>query len=276
MDKHSEALAARAAAGQDDADLPRYSSSSSTASLAPELTEHTFQLDDNKGRPWVWLTVKSRARDKKTWPLYYERDIINGIVEVDFDKVDGAKGVSVAVGVHRGPDRGRNCLSLRSLCVADSIFNRRPRAQITGGVTAVGQEELTFMTVSKDLWDTKVSGKAPKGKASWPFSLALPSEALTADKPKAKAQPYRLPPTFSGNCLSPCCAAPPRPPRLTPHPPRTREPGLHRLQARRDRPPGCVQSEPAVRRALLPRRPREPQLTCNVHRLRRDPGFSTA
>jgi hypothetical protein len=69
---------------------------------------------------------------------------------------------------------------------------------VTGGVTAVGQEELTFMTVSKDLWDTKVSGKAPKGKASWPFSLTLPSEAIAGDKPKARAQPYRLPPTFSG------------------------------------------------------------------------------
>jgi hypothetical protein len=105
MDKHVEAAAARVAANQDrsEAELPRYTSnSSSTASLAPALTEHTFTLEDGKGRPWVWLTVKSRAREKKTWPLYYERDIINGTVEVDFDKVDGAKGVAVAVGVQIG------------------------------------------------------------------------------------------------------------------------------------------------------------------------------
>lgn len=99
MDKLSEAQAARAAAARQEASehqLPRYSSAS-TISLGPELSEHSFQLTDSKGRPWVWLTVKSRAKDKKTWPLYYERDIINGSVEVDFDKTDGAKAVAISV-----------------------------------------------------------------------------------------------------------------------------------------------------------------------------------
>lgn len=97
MDKHSEAQAVRTA-HQESETLPRYSSTS-TASLGPELSEHTFQLEDSKGRPWIWLTVKSRAKDKKTWPLYYERDNINGSVEVDFDKTDGAKAVSITVSI---------------------------------------------------------------------------------------------------------------------------------------------------------------------------------
>ena len=107
MDKHAEAQAARTAR-QDGAEatLPRYTSTS-TASLGPELSEHTFQLEDSKGRPWLWLTVKSRAKDKKTWPLFYERDIIHGTVEVDFDKTDGAKAVAISVrariGVMREP-----------------------------------------------------------------------------------------------------------------------------------------------------------------------------
>ena len=107
MDKHAEAQAARdAAARQEPAEhshqaLPRYSSAS-TISLGPELSEHVFQLADSKGRPWVWLTVKSRAKDKKTWPLYYERDIIHGTVEVDFDKTDGAKAVAVSVSPRLG------------------------------------------------------------------------------------------------------------------------------------------------------------------------------
>lgn len=99
MDKHAEAQAAAAQASQRDTtrlQLPAYTSSS-TSSLARELVEHTFKLDDSRGRPWIWLTVKSRAKDRKTWPLYYERDIIHGTVAVDFEKTDGAKGVTVAV-----------------------------------------------------------------------------------------------------------------------------------------------------------------------------------
>lgn len=70
--------------------------------------------------------------------------------------------------------------------------------QVTAGVTAVGQEELAFLDVSQELWDVKASGKPPNGKLSWPFSLALPEQALVALRPKAKAESYRLPPTFTG------------------------------------------------------------------------------
>lgn len=97
MDKHVEAQAAARASQRDTATLQLPAYTSSTSSLARELVEHTFKLDDSRGRPWVWLTVKSRAKDKKTWPLYYERDIIHGTVAVDFEKTDGAKGVTVAV-----------------------------------------------------------------------------------------------------------------------------------------------------------------------------------
>ena len=97
MDKHAEAQAA-AAEHRDSADnaLPSYTPAATSASAA-EQTEHTYQLEDPKGRPWIWLIVKSRAKDKKTWPLFYERDVIQGTVEVDFDKTDGAKGVTIGV-----------------------------------------------------------------------------------------------------------------------------------------------------------------------------------
>ena len=68
-------------------------------------------------------------------------------------------------------------------------------------MTAVGQEEFNFLNVSQDLWDSKASGKAPKGKASWPFALSLPGETSVASKPKAKAELYRLPPTFTGRLI---------------------------------------------------------------------------
>ena len=68
---------------------------------------------------------------------------------------------------------------------------------MTAGVTAVGQEELTFLTISKDLADAKTGTKL-KGKLSWPFTLGMPSETGVAERPKAKPELYRLPPTFTG------------------------------------------------------------------------------
>ena len=73
---------------------------------------------------------------------------------------------------------------------------------MTAGVTAVGQEELTFLTISKDLADSK-SGKL-KGKQSWNFALTVPGETAVGEKPKAKAETYRLPPTFSGRMIFLC------------------------------------------------------------------------
>lgn len=70
-------------------------------------------------------------------------------------------------------------------------------------MTAVGQEELNFLTSSKELWNAKTSGNPPSGKMSWPFSIPIPTEVDVADKPKAKAETYKLPPTFSGKfCAS--------------------------------------------------------------------------
>ena len=72
---------------------------------------------------------------------------------------------------------------------------------MTAGVTAVGQEELAFLTISSDLWDNKTGGKA-KGKISWPFSITLPSENAVSERPKGRADVYRLPPTFTGKLPS--------------------------------------------------------------------------
>lgn len=77
--------------------LPRYSRASFSSVQSVELLEHTYTLPDSKARPFIWLHVKSRAKDKKTWPLFCERDSIHGTVEVDFDRTDGAKAVSITV-----------------------------------------------------------------------------------------------------------------------------------------------------------------------------------
>ncbi|KAI0342666.1 hypothetical protein BDW22DRAFT_1357119 [Trametopsis cervina] len=167
MDKQSEARQGHTSSRSGSVaehHLPRYRRTSFSSVQSVELLEQTYSLPDSKGRPYVWMNVKSRAKDKKVWPLFCERDTITGTVEVDFDKTDGAKGVSIA---------------------------------LSGAVTAVGQEELVFLTSTQELWDSKTSGKAPSGRQSWPFSIPIPTTADVADKPKAKAETYSLPPTFS-------------------------------------------------------------------------------
>lgn len=99
MDKHAEAQAAMAENREDpDSALPPYiGRGAPNSTQGTESVEHSYQLEDSRGRPWIWLILKSRAKDKKTWPLFYEQDVIQGTVEVDFDKTDGAKGVSIGV-----------------------------------------------------------------------------------------------------------------------------------------------------------------------------------
>ncbi|KAL1949605.1 hypothetical protein VTO73DRAFT_8486 [Trametes versicolor] len=145
---------------QPDAELPGY------AARAPNTMEHRYQLDDSKGRPWLWLAVKSRSKDAKQLPLFFEHDTISGTVEVDLDKAEGSKGVLIS---------------------------------ITAGVTAVGQEEIKFLDVSSDLWDAKSAPSKLKGKQSWPFTLTLPAECSILERSKGKQpeQFYPLPPTFS-------------------------------------------------------------------------------
>ena len=114
MDKHAEAQAAAAenrTADDTDTQLPSYTIASgrgASSTQASELIEHSYQLEDSKGRPWIWLHVKSRAKDKKSWPLYYEKDVIEGKVEVDFDRTDGPKGVMIGVRIESLTERQAN------------------------------------------------------------------------------------------------------------------------------------------------------------------------
>lgn len=142
---------------------PRTANSPGTSQQVPEFSSQTYKLEDNKGTPWIWLNIRSRAKGEKQLPIFFEGDMVEGTVEVDFSKTDGAKAVTIAV---------------------------------HGGVTTVGQDEFQILNIVKDLWDAKTSPK-PKGKLSWPFSIAIPSEVMASDKIKGKPSPFKMPPTFS-------------------------------------------------------------------------------
>lgn len=79
-----------------DSELPTYSGSSDSTAAQ---VEHRYQLQDTKGREWLWLAVKSRANSPKSLPLFHNKDRIVGAVEVDFDKADGPKAVCISVSV---------------------------------------------------------------------------------------------------------------------------------------------------------------------------------
>jgi len=154
-------------------ELPSYSPSTqvgspSTSQQIPEFAPQTYSLEDNKGVSWIWLKIKSRAKGAKQLPIFFQGDVIEGEVEVDFSKADGAKAVTIAA---------------------------------HGGVTTVGQDEFQIFDITRELWDAKSSPK-PKGKLSWPFSFTLPSEVMASDKIKGKPSPFRLPPSFSERAAS--------------------------------------------------------------------------
>lgn len=65
--------------------------------IASEKSEHTSSLETGKGRKWLVLKVKSRG-NASSLPLYYEKDIISGRVELDLEKGETIKGVVVSVG----------------------------------------------------------------------------------------------------------------------------------------------------------------------------------
>ena len=78
-------------ASEDDPELPTYS-----AQARVQYTEQMFQLEDKKSRAWLWLKVNSRSKANQL-PLFYDHDTLSGKVEIDFERVDGAKAVSVSV-----------------------------------------------------------------------------------------------------------------------------------------------------------------------------------
>ncbi|KAI9070018.1 hypothetical protein FKP32DRAFT_1670876, partial [Trametes sanguinea] len=103
-------------AAQPEADPPSY------VPRPPDFTEHRYQLEDSKGRPWLWLTVKSRSREARQLPLFFDRDTITGTVEADLDKADGSKGVLISVGP---PSAVVECSSV-SMVLPVAVFVMKP------------------------------------------------------------------------------------------------------------------------------------------------------
>ncbi|KAF4614118.1 hypothetical protein D9613_007827 [Agrocybe pediades] len=147
-----------------EADLPTYANVQAQTQRSREAstlaTEHHTFLEGGKGRKWLNLFVKSRSPESASLPVFVEGDVISGRVEVDLDKAESSKAVTVA---------------------------------ILAGTTFVGQDEELFLKQEKTLWE----GSKLSGKRSWPFSFDLPREVTIKEPDTQKEASYCLPPHFS-------------------------------------------------------------------------------
>ncbi|KAK7016285.1 hypothetical protein R3P38DRAFT_2993497 [Favolaschia claudopus] len=147
----------------DKEELPGYTARSPTSTSAGGYrTEHKYSLE-TKGRPWLFNFLKSRAPKEASLPFFMQGDTVAGRVELDLDKSESFKSISVA---------------------------------IQAGSTAVGQEEQLFLDISQDLWPSAndKSGKLAKGKHSWPWTFTLPTRVKPVD---AKGLEVEAPPNFT-------------------------------------------------------------------------------
>ncbi|EPQ52772.1 hypothetical protein GLOTRDRAFT_132008 [Gloeophyllum trabeum ATCC 11539] len=129
--------------------------------------EHRFFLE-HKGQTWLQLNViNSHPVSTGGYPRFFDEDIITGSVNLELEKAEQIKSVSLTV----------------------------------LGVAAVeGLARLRFLELTEALWTRRQQEDTPGslvGHHSWPFSVKLPREVPLRLKDKADSTIYRLPPSFS-------------------------------------------------------------------------------
>ncbi|KAJ7618299.1 hypothetical protein DFH06DRAFT_97503 [Mycena polygramma] len=137
------------------ADPPSYQSSE-------HGVRHRFPLVDSRGKQWGVLALESGARSATSTPLFYESDIIHGLFTTEVEKGDPMRSVTIKI--------------------SGSV--------ITGPMV---ENRMTFLKVSTSLW-TRTASSPELGRAWWPFSIALPSEANIQTGGQRRAFP--LPESF--------------------------------------------------------------------------------
>lgn len=95
---------------QPGAELPPYSRRTNTLArpvAAPRQppTEHLYQLLDGKGKPWASLKVLSSAKSSKSLPTFFEKENINGTLELNVGKGESIQAITAIVGSILFPDR---------------------------------------------------------------------------------------------------------------------------------------------------------------------------
>ena len=89
-----------------DSELPSYTRRAVRQVDVPRpATEHLFQVSNGKGKPWITLKVYSSAKSAKSLPTFFEKETINGLLEVDAEKGDSIQAITATVCVFFFPSK---------------------------------------------------------------------------------------------------------------------------------------------------------------------------
>ncbi|RXW17835.1 hypothetical protein EST38_g8027 [Candolleomyces aberdarensis] len=162
-------------------ELPPYSRRHTLHQPVPaarrEPTEHVFQLSEGKGKPWVTLKLRSSAKSSKSLPTFFEKENINGQLELT-------------------AERGDNIQAITAIQLSGRI--------ISG---AGSNDTFTFLNQTLPIWSKSLdSPRVPSpsegassakllGHCVWPLSIPIPR---TVELPSGggDVRSYRLPETF--------------------------------------------------------------------------------
>ena len=80
-------------------ELPSYTRRNvSQVTASRQATEHLFHVFNAKGKkPWMTLKVYSSAKSSKSLPTFFEKEKINGLLEVDVEKGDSILAITATV-----------------------------------------------------------------------------------------------------------------------------------------------------------------------------------
>jgi len=121
-------------------------------------------------------------------PMFFENDDIMGRVEIDLDKAESVKSITIKLVSIRIASLFFYFLRMKSVSFV---------VQIQARTTFVGQDEINFLKETQTLWTpTAESGSKLREKHSWPFKFVLKREIPIKDEKKDEMM-YRLPPNFT-------------------------------------------------------------------------------
>ncbi|KAG6821318.1 hypothetical protein H0H93_000179 [Arthromyces matolae] len=158
-------------------ELPPYTRRNTLAQpiVHREPTEHVYVLTD-KNRPFVTLKLYSSAKSSSSLPTFFEKENINGVLEVNAERGDSISSITATI-------TGRIITSANPLDSVEflkhslPIWSKSPNIpRIPSPTEAASQSKLL-------------------GRCEWPLSIPLP-RTVTLPNEAGSLQTYPLPETF--------------------------------------------------------------------------------
>ena len=180
-----------------ESELPSYTRRTVPQADVPRpATEHLFHVYNGKGKPWITLKVYSSAKSSKSLPTFFEKETINGLLEVDAEKGDSIQAIAATV-----------CVSF--LVQTTFIQVNSLPLQVTGRILTGPNidDSFVFLSHTQPIWakspetprlpspsDAALSDRL-LGHCVWPLSIPIP-RTVNAPTGAGNTRSFRLPETF--------------------------------------------------------------------------------